>query len=368
MRRELGGVQYTPSFLIVSFLEDRGEIRRYEGTLEVKVALDTGKLQKDFDECLERRARLRVAENLAERLAAGLAAAMARRGQQVKPEAKQTSAEQQRLRDETKRQLEQERERRKQEEEKRIQEEQRQIDEARKAAIEERKEEHRKKRPEYVDKLLAMDLNKAPIKEIKEIMTKLDVNSAGLLERNELITALKESVPELCMKLHYPPSTPVGVANPQLSVPSENFSEMDHDVLQSVAARIRNLDLQRAELHELKSLVSQAQLRVKDYPDRNSMVQALNRVLDAAEKTRNRSSYFGTVYRSNKLSAGKSNIFMHVKYKKIIYAGEGENVNEIAALRRQLAEKDQKIESLQGQVRTMEIKKIIDHGGREVPP
>ena len=293
----------------MSFLEDRGEIRRYEGSLEVKVAFDTGKLRRDFDECLERRARIRVAENLAERLAAGLAAAMARRGQQEEPKAKQTPAEQQRLREEKQRQWEQEKERQKQEEEKRIQEEQRQIDEARRAVIEER----RKKRPEYVDQLLSMDLNKATIKEIKDIMKKLEVNPAGYLERNDLITALKENVPELRIKLQYPPSTPVGVANSQLSVPSENFSDMDHDVLQSVAHRIRNLDLQRAELHELKNLLSQAQLQVKDYPDRNSMVQALNRVLDAAERTRNRSSYFGTVYQSNKLSAGKSNVFMHVE-------------------------------------------------------
>ena len=313
LRRELGGVQYTPSFLIVSFLEDRGEIRRYEGNLEVRAALQSGKLQKDFDECLQRRARIRVAENLAERLAAGLAAAMARRKQQEEGNAQRTGGEQLRFREEMGNQLEQEKERRKQEEERKIQEEQRQIDEARKAAIEER----RKKRPEYVDQLLAMDLNKAPIKEIKDIMRKLEVNPAGLLERKDLIAALKGNVPELCMKLQYPSSTPVGVANQQVPVPSENFSGMDHDVLQSVAHRIRDVDLQRAELHELRNLLSQAQFRVRDYPDRNSMVQALNRVVDAAERTRNRSSYFGTVYQSNNLSAGKYNISCTYRMTKI---------------------------------------------------
>lgn len=306
LRRELGGVQYTPTFLIVSFLEDRGEIRQYEGTLEVEAALKAGKLRKDFEECLERRARLRVAEDLAERLASGLSAARARRKQEeaIQRESKGTP-------EEMRRRWEQERERLRKEEERRKQEEQKEIDEARRAAI----EECRKKRPEYVARLLAMDLNKAPPKDIIHIMNKLGVDHTGLPEREDLIAELKNSVPELRMKLNNPSSTPVGVQQ-QISVPSspvENFSAMDHDVLQSAAHRIRSINLQTAELHELKSLLSQAQLTVRDYPDRNAMVQALDRVVDAAERTRNRSSYFGTVYQSNNLSTGRS-ACMHGSY------------------------------------------------------
>ena len=308
LRRELGGVQYTPSFLIVSFLEDRGEIRRYEGSLEVRAAFETGKLRRDFEECLERRARLRVAENLAERLAAGLAAAVEERRKQEEVKARET-AEQRRAREaqEQAKRWEEEKERKKEEEEKRLREEQRQIDEARRAAVEER----RKRRPEFVSQLLAMDLNKAPIRDIKDIMKKLELNPAGLPERKDLIAELKRGVPELRMKLDNPSSTPVGAhyqQPPAPPSPSENFANMDHDLLQGIAARIRNIDLQRAELHELKSLLSQAQLRVKDYPDRNSMIQALNRVVMAAQRTRNQSSYFGTVYQSNNLSSGECSV------------------------------------------------------------
>jgi len=289
----------------VSFLEDRGEIRRYEGSLEVRAAFETGKLRRDFEECLERRARIRVTEDLAERLASGLAAAMNARKREEEERAKET-AEQRRAREaqEAAKRREQERERQKEEEERRRQEELREIEEARRAAIEER----RKKRPEYVAQLLAMDLNKAPIRDIKDIMKKLELSSSGLPERKDLIAELKRGVPELRMKLDNPSSyTPVGTQQqPSMSPPSprEDFSGMDHDVLQSVARRIRNIDLQRAELHELKSLLSQAQLKVKNYPDRNSMVQALRRVMDAAQRTRNQSSYFGTVHQSNNLSRG----------------------------------------------------------------
>lgn len=313
MRRELGGVQYTPAFLIVSFLEDRGEIRRYEGSLEVRAAFETGKLRRDFEECLERRARLRVAEDLAERLASGLAAAVQARRREEEERAKETD-EQRRAREaqERAKRWEEEKERRKEEEERKLREEQREIDEARRAAVEER----RRKRPEYVAQLLAMDLNKASVRDIKDIMKKLELNPAGLPERKDLIAELKRGVPELRMKLDNPSSTPVGITQqqPPMSPPAEDFSGMDHDLLQGVARRIRNTNLQRAELHELKSLLSQAQLKVKNYPDRNSMVQALNRVVDAAQRTRNQSSYFGTVYKSNNLSAGKHTLQKHFKH------------------------------------------------------
>ena len=284
-------MQYTPSFLIVSFLEDRGEVRRFEGTLEVRTVLETGKIRKDFEECLERRARLRVAENLAERLASGLAAAMEGRRKQEEERAKETP-EQRRARE-----AQQEREKRREEEERKKQEE----------------EERRKRRPEHVAQLLAMDLNKAPPKHIIDLMRKLGVNPTGLPERGDLIAELKKKVPELRMKLDNP-SAPVGIMQPPPSPSAsinEDLSNMDHDLLQGVARRIRNIDLQRAELHELKSLLSQAQLCVRNYPDRNSMVQALKRVMDAAERTRSHSSYFGTVYRSNltnDLSASKSSV------------------------------------------------------------
>lgn len=302
MRRELGGVQYTPSFLIVSFLEDRGEIRRYEGSLEVISAFETGKLRRDFEECLERRARLRVAEDLAERLTSGLAAAMRNKEREEEARARET-VEQRRAREaqEAAKRREEERERLKQEEEDRKRQQEQEIEESRRAAVEER----RKKRPEYIAQLLSMDLKKAPIRDIKEIMKKLELNPAGLPERSDLIAALKEGVPELRMHMQNPSAATAYATRPSPPTSSkENFANMDHDMLQSVAGRIRNIDLQRAELHELKSLLSQAQLRVKDYPDRNSMIQALKRVMDAAQKTRNQSSYFGTVHQSNNLSAG----------------------------------------------------------------
>ena len=52
-------------------------------------------------------------------------------------------------------------------------------------------------------------------------------------------------------------------------------------------------------------------------------------------------------------------------------AEERDNIQDarVAELQRQLAEKDQKIESLSGEVRKLEIKaKIAEHSGRQVFP
>ena len=370
----------------MSFLEDRGEIRRYEGSLEVRNAFETGKLRRDFEECLERRARLRVADDLAERLASGLAAAMRNKEARAQETAEQCRA---REAQEAMKRREEERERQKQEEEDRKRQQEREIEESRRAAIEER----RRKRPEYIAQLLSMDLKKAPIKDIKEVMKKLELNPTGLPERSDLIAALKEGVPELRMNMQNPSAATAYATRPTMPTPSkENFDNMDHDMLQSVAGRIRNIDLQRAELHELKSLLSQAQLRVKDYPDRNSMIQALKHVLDAAQRTRNRSSYFGTVHQSNNLSAGT--VTLIISCAKLLFCLDDTNITkierraqmaeknveeledmrcqqsaQIEELQRSLTEKNQKIESLNVEVRRLEVQaRNAELSGRNTAP
>ena len=268
-------------------MEKDNEMCRYEGTLEVRAAFETGKLKRNFEEYLERRAQKRVAENLAERLASGLAAAMEERRKQKEAKAKETAEER--------------RAKEAQEQEKCWEEEK---EKQKRGKIKEANwvEEHWEKRPYYVSQLIAMDLNNAPIRFIKNIMKQLGVSPAGLLERKELIAKLKQEVPELNIKID---NATVGNNQQQPeSVSSssslgENFSSMDHNLLQGIVYRTRNIDL---ELHKLKGLLAQAELPVKNEPYHNSMVQTLNHV-DAAQKSKNQSSHFEAV--------GKSSFFMY---------------------------------------------------------
>ena len=54
--------------------------------------------------------------------------------------------------------------------------------------------------PQAMDKLMKMDLNTARVKDIKEVMSKLDIDYVGLCERKELVEKLKSNVPNLWTK------------------------------------------------------------------------------------------------------------------------------------------------------------------------
>ena len=51
-----------------------------------------------------------------------------------------------------------------------------------------------------MDELMKMDLNTAHIRDIKEVMSKLDISYVGLYERKELVDKLKANVPKLQTK------------------------------------------------------------------------------------------------------------------------------------------------------------------------
>ena len=58
-----------------------------------------------------------------------------------------------------------------------------------------------KSRPQVLEELMKMDLDTAPIKEIKDKMGKLGISYVGLIERSELVDKLLENFPELQMKM-----------------------------------------------------------------------------------------------------------------------------------------------------------------------
>ena len=283
----------------------------------IKHAYESGKLDRDFEECILRRAKFKVAEDLAEQLASGLAATLLAKQREMEARANET-IEQRKEREQ--REAAKQKERQKQEEEYE-REQARELEKARKIDA-----DNRKKRPEFVAKLLSMDLKTAQTKEIIDVMKKLGLNPAGCLDRNDLIAALKEGVPELKMKLAAT-TTPVvatttTTANtsthseqpPQTSskLLIESLNNLDYDTLQGVADSTLETNLQTADLHGLKILLSHAQLKVADYPDRDSMIHALEQVKRVATmRKRNKSMCYGTVYQSNEISAGMMLSIMH---------------------------------------------------------
>ena len=75
-------------------------------------------------------------------------------------------------------------------------EEEKRRDEKRKRNAEYRKET----RPQHLDELLRMDLDSAPIRDIKGIMIKMGISPHDCLERSDMKKKLRENVPELRMR------------------------------------------------------------------------------------------------------------------------------------------------------------------------
>ena len=77
LRRNLGGVEYTPTILVVLFEEERKKIAKIEGVDKIRGAIRSGAADALITAFMEQRVKLRMAERLAEQMALRLALGMA---------------------------------------------------------------------------------------------------------------------------------------------------------------------------------------------------------------------------------------------------------------------------------------------------
>ena len=77
LRRDLGGVEYTPTILVVLFEEERKKIAKIEGVDKIRAAIRSGAAEALITAFMEQRVKLRMAERLAEQMALRLALGMA---------------------------------------------------------------------------------------------------------------------------------------------------------------------------------------------------------------------------------------------------------------------------------------------------
>ena len=198
LRDDLGGITHTPTVIVVFYDDDGMRIRTAQGVEEVRLAMRTGWFKTRIRDFLEQRAKLKLAERLAEELAGHLKNEMEERQKRARLEYEERlrrERERERLEELRRQQEEAEREQEKRERENR--ERQREAIEIKKR---EREEELRRSRPQAMDELMKMDLNTARIRDIKEVMSKLGISYVGLYERKEMVDRLKANVPELRTK------------------------------------------------------------------------------------------------------------------------------------------------------------------------
>ncbi len=120
LRNDLGGIEYAPTILNLSFLED-GKVclQKYEGFQEIVAAFNSGRYRRTLEEWVEKKIRRKVAEKMAEGVAGAFVEAAKEREERLRREYEEKLRQQREALRRTERQVVEEREKRAVEERKR---------------------------------------------------------------------------------------------------------------------------------------------------------------------------------------------------------------------------------------------------------
>ena len=208
MRADLGGIEYSPTILNLSFLEEgKMTTQKFEGYQEIVQAFNSGRYRRSLEDWAEKKVKRKIAEKMAKELTTGLAGAMAGAAKE----------REERLRREYEEKLRKQRE--------------------------ELKEEVR--RAELLSKLKSMKLNDVPTKEIKQMMTEMGISVVGLLNRDNYLERLFGEFPELRNS---------GEKSRYQSSSSGTYFDSDLVFGESVVDRINSSELENLTFGELKQL------------------------------------------------------------------------------------------------------------------
>ena len=338
LRNDLGGIEYAPTILNLSFLEDgKISLQKFEGFQEIVTAFNSGRYRRTLEDWVERKIKRRVAEKMAEGVAGAFVEAAKEREARLRREYEEKLRQQREELRRKERQVTEERERREEEERKRQGEERlrRDMEELKLEEQSRRKEsELREARTRNLAILKEMDLENAPVKEMKSLMTEMGISTAGLLNRGDYLDTLYKTFPVLQRRRNTSESSSHG-SDKDLFFPSAG---------KSVVQRIHSADLERMSYGELKVLAGDAGFDTTTFSSKAEMIWALQRYAQERDESRKIGE------------AGDDPI----KMQKL----EGEN----RSLKAQLVEKDEEIGQLKTQVQELKEELDVEKRRCAVPP
>lgn len=338
LRNDLGGIEYAPTILNLSFLEDgKVTLQKYEGFQEIVAAFNSGRYRRTLEDWVEKKIKRKVAEKMAEGVAGAFVEAAKEREDRLRREYEEKLRQQREELRRKERQVVAERERREEEERKRYEEEQLRKDEEGKRREEEsrRKEsELRETRARNIGKLKEMDLENAPVKEMKTLMSEMGISTAGLLNRADYLERLYTTIPSLKRKRNESESSSVS-SEKDVFIPSSG---------RSVAQRISSANLEHMPFGELKVLAGDAGFDPSTFASKAEMIRALQQYAQERDEDR---------------KIGESNNDP-MKLQKL----ESEN----QSLKAQVAEKDEEIRRLKVQVQHLNLDLDVEKRRCGIPP
>ncbi len=181
-----------PTVVIVFFDDDNVRTVHVEGEDEILLAIRTRAMHRAIKEYIDKKVKLKMAEQLAEQLFKGAIASEMEKRKRQEYDKKLMIEREEMERKELERQKEEKR---------RLEEEKQFKLEAEKRELERRKQALDDKRSKVEEELMKMDLSSCRIKEIREKMDEGGISSVGATSREDLLEKLKNKLPRLKLKL-----------------------------------------------------------------------------------------------------------------------------------------------------------------------
>ena len=262
VREAVGGVKAIPAYAILNFLPSgRVAVYKFEGS----TALESGEFESRLARVVaekkrEQEARVH-ARVLGELFSSAFAAAEIEDLKRKKLEQEKQERDE---REERARREEIERQERLRREEAEKSKRLREIEREQERRAKE--EERRRNRPANVERLLAMDVDGSPPRDIKGLMERLGVSYQGCTTRDDLITQLAQHIPEFRMQRER--------KQQELQRSSNDFSsagaEDEDDVGDGLSSR-----LMRLSLRDVKTKMRGLGISPEGFTSKEDMVQAI---------------------------------------------------------------------------------------------
>ena len=267
-RKSVGGVDYIPCIVIISFANDEAQRAKFEGQREIDQAIRRGLIHNIIDEFKERREMVNNLENMiASEILKKIVVDNQEKEEEVQDLKKQMEEiESNRVREENKKE--------------RI-----------KLAIEDREkraqEERRVNRPIILNELKHEDdIESLGAGRLKDVFKRLHVNIVGLTEKHELLRKLYEELPELRGKqrnvyetYNQPLSPGYSQLVAQSTIPQE--PAQDDDNLYALSDQV----IEKLPVTKLKKLVSKHGLESEGpFSERSELICAIKRKRDSTCK------------------------------------------------------------------------------------
>ena len=292
VRKSVGGVEYVPCIVIISFTFDGAQRAKFEGEREIEQAIRKGLIQDVISEFKQRR---EMAKGLEELLAAEVLNQLVEDNKEQSKRADEKEEEVQELK---KRMEEIERSRTKEEQKK----------ERQRLAIEDRErnvlEERRVNRPIILSELnQEKDIESLSVGKLKDVFKRLHISIVGFTEKHELLRKLYEEFPELRNRQRNVFETYAGPMSPPGATPTtptdQVFSPNDDNVY-----ALSDQAIEKLTVAQLKKYIMKYGLESEGpFSERSELIHAVKKKRDSACK----SASFSQLFTQNS-SQGKSEI------------------------------------------------------------